>query len=115
MDKISHEKGRPTHRLSPFNISWLPGLPLLNKKVDTIYWCRQELARLNVEIEEDQKHPERFPLMSSAFIQFNRQIAAHMACQSVAHHIPRHMFPRTIEISPRDVMWDNMAMGWWQE
>ncbi|EQL03024.1 hypothetical protein OCS_01268 [Ophiocordyceps sinensis CO18] len=114
-EKYLKKKDRPTRRLSPFDISWLPGLPLFNKKVDTIYWCRQELARLNVEIEDDQTHPERFPLMSSAFIQFNHQIAAHMACQSVAHHIPRHMHPRISEISPRDVVWDNMALNWWQE
>ncbi|KAL3955788.1 hypothetical protein ACCO45_011351 [Purpureocillium lilacinum] len=109
------KKDRPTHRLPPFGVKWLPGLPLFNKKVDTIYWCREELARLNMEIEEDQKHPERFPLMPSAFVQFNHQVAAHMACQSVVHHLPRQMSPRMIEISPRDVLWDNMALNWWQE
>lgn len=114
-EKYLKKKDRPTHRLSPFGINWLPGLPLFNRKVDTIYWCRKELARLNVEIDDDQKHPERFPLMSSAFIQFNHQIAAHMVCQSAVHHIPRHMYPRINEISPRDVIWDNMALGWWQE
>ncbi|RDA96279.1 hypothetical protein CP533_1686 [Ophiocordyceps camponoti-saundersi (nom. inval.)] len=112
--KYIKSKDRPTHRLSPFGINWLPGLPLCNKKVDTIYWCRAELARLNLEIEEDQKHPDRFPLMRSAFIQFNHQVAAHMACQSVIHHIPRQMAPRMNEISPRDVIWENMALSWWQ-
>ncbi|RDA86989.1 hypothetical protein CP532_6718 [Ophiocordyceps camponoti-leonardi (nom. inval.)] len=112
--KYIKSKDRPTHRLSPFGINWLPGLPLCNEKVDTIYWCRKELARLNLEIEEDQKNPERFPLMRSAFIQFNHQVAAHMACQSVIHHIPRQMAPRMNEISPRDVIWENMALSWWQ-
>ena len=110
------EKDRPTHRLPRF--SWtpgfLPGLPGISKKVDTIYWCRGELARLNLEIEIDQKHPERFPLMNSAFIQFNHQVAAHMACQAVTHHVPKHMAPRTVEISPRDVLWDNMSIKWWE-
>ncbi|KAI1817822.1 DUF221-domain-containing protein [Poronia punctata] len=108
---------RPTHRLARFDWTpgWLPGLPLLNKKVDTIYWCRKELARLNNEIETDQANPERYPLMRSAFIQFNHQVAAHMACQSVIHHVPRHMAPRTVEISPNDVIWDNMAISWWSE
>lgn len=108
---------RPTHRVANFEWTpnWLPGLPLINKKVDTIYWARGELARLNMEIEEDQKHPERYPLMTSAFIQFNNQVAAHMACQSVTHHVPRHMAPRTIEISPSDVLWDNMAINFWSE
>jgi hypothetical protein len=109
------KKQRPSHRLPLFGVKWLFGLPLVTKKVDTIYWCREELARLNMEIEEDQKHPERFPLMNSAFIQFNHQVAAHMVCQSVVHHIPKQMAPRTIEISPSDVIWSNMAIPWWQE
>ncbi|KAL7789027.1 hypothetical protein V8C37DRAFT_386990 [Trichoderma ceciliae] len=113
--KYLKKKDRPTHRLPPWGVSWLPGFPLCNKKVDTIYWCRAELARLNMEIEEDQQHPERFPLMNSAFIQFNHQVAAHMACQSIMHHIPRQMAPRMNEISPRDVIWSNMALSWWQE
>jgi len=109
-------KDRPHHRLARFSWTpgWLPGLPFLNKKVDTIYWCRGELARLNLEIEEDQQHPERFPLMNSAFIQFNHQIAAHMAAQSVIHHVPKHMAPRTVEISPDDVLWNNMSIKWWE-
>lgn len=114
-EKYLKPKDRPTHRLPVFGVDWLPGLPLITKKVDTIYWCRKELARLNLEIEEDQKHPERFPPMPSAFIQFNHQVAAHMACQSVVHHLPRQMSPRMSEISPRDVIWGNMAINWWQE
>ncbi|KAH8680920.1 hypothetical protein BX600DRAFT_445343 [Xylariales sp. PMI_506] len=116
-EKWLKKSDRPTHRLANFDWTpgWLPGLPLLNKKADTIFWCREELARLNLEIEVDQKHPERYPLMRSAFIQFNHQVAAHMACQSVVHHVPRHMAPRTVEISPNDVVWDNMAISWWAE
>jgi hypothetical protein len=115
-EKFLKKKDRPTHRLARFSWTpgWLPGLPLLNRKVDTIFWCRGELARLNMEIELDQKNPERFPIMNSAFIQFNHQVAAHMACQSVTHHVPRHMAPRTVEISPKDVVWDNMSVKWWE-
>ncbi|GAW18866.1 hypothetical protein ANO14919_083480 [Xylariales sp. No.14919] len=108
---------RPTHRLANFEWTpgWFPGLPLVNKKVDTIFWCRKELARLNHEIETDQENPGRYPLMRSAFIQFNHQVAAHMACQCVIHHVPKHMAPRLVEISPNDVIWDNMAISWWSE
>ena len=109
------KKDRPTHNLPLFGKNWLFGIPFVTKKVDTIYWCREELARLNVEIEEDQDHPERFPLMNSAFIQFNHQVAAHMACQSAIHHVPKKMTPRICEISPKDVIWDNMALSWWSE
>ncbi|ROW05855.1 hypothetical protein VMCG_05298 [Cytospora schulzeri] len=111
------EKDRPHHRLPHFEFTpgWLPGLPFIHTKVDTIYWCRKELARLNLEIEEDQNHSERFPIMTSAFIQFHNQVAAHMACQSTIHHVPKQMAPRVVEISPDDVIWDNMAMSWWMQ
>ncbi|KAJ9643738.1 hypothetical protein H2204_001883 [Knufia peltigerae] len=108
------EKDRDTMRLPIFGWQWMPSLPLIGEKVDTIRYCRKEVARLNVEIEDDQAHPERFPLMNSAFIQFNHQVAAHMACQTVSHHIPKHMAPRMVEIDPNDVIWDNMSIPWWQ-
>ncbi|CAD0082176.1 unnamed protein product [Aureobasidium vineae] len=107
-------KDRDTLREPIFNLSWWPRLPLMGKKIDKIYYLRKELARLNVEIEEDQQNVERFPFMNSAFIQFNHQVAAHMACQSVSHHMPQHMTPRLVEISPTDVLWDNMSMKWWE-
>ncbi|CRK48790.1 hypothetical protein BN1723_008198 [Verticillium longisporum] len=90
---------RPRHRLPRWGFpTWLAWLTF-GKKVDTIYWCRTELARLNLEIREDQAHPERYPLMNSAFIQFNEQISAHMACQSLIHHLPKQMAPRVNEVS----------------
>ncbi|OJJ50572.1 hypothetical protein ASPZODRAFT_126459 [Penicilliopsis zonata CBS 506.65] len=112
--KYIKPKDRDTMRLPIFGWGWMPSLPLIGKKVDTIDHCRKELARLNLEIEIDQQHPERFPLMNSAFIQFNHQVAAHMACQTVSHHLPKQMAPRIVEISPDDVIWDNMSMKWWE-
>lgn len=107
-------KDRDTKRLPIFGWQWMFSLPLVGQKVDTINYCRQEVARLNLEIEQDQKDPERFPLMNSAFIQFNHQVAAHMACQAVSHHTPNQMAPRVVEISPDDVIWDNMSIRWWE-
>jgi hypothetical protein len=52
--------------------------------------------------------------MNSAFIQFNHQVAAHMACQSLSHHVPRQMNPRTVEVNPNHVLWDNLTMKWWE-
>ncbi|KAF2278743.1 DUF221-domain-containing protein [Westerdykella ornata] len=111
--KYIRPKDRETMRVPLIDKSWWPSLPLLGKKVDTIYYCRKELARLNLEIADDQAHPERFPLMNSAFIQFNHQVAAHMACQSLSHHIPRQMAPRTVEVNPNHVLWDNLSMAWY--
>ncbi|EME85399.1 uncharacterized protein MYCFIDRAFT_114224, partial [Pseudocercospora fijiensis CIRAD86] len=107
-------KDRETIRLPLFCPTWFPSIPLIGKKVDRIYHLRRELARLNLEIEEDQKDIEKFPYMNSAFIQFNHQVAAHMCCQSLSHHIPQHMAPRLVEISPEDVIWDNMSVKWWE-
>ncbi|KAK2762844.1 hypothetical protein FQN54_001019 [Arachnomyces sp. PD_36] len=112
--KFIRPKDRETMRLPIFGWSWMPSLPLLGKKVDKIDHCRKEVARLNLEIEVDQQQPEKFPLMNSAFVQFNHQVAAHMACQSVSHHIPKQMAPRLVEISPDDVIWDNMSIKWWE-
>ena len=107
-------KDRQSMRLPIFGWRWMISLPLVGQKVDTIDYCRKEVARLNVEIEQDQGNPERFPLMNSAFVQFNHQVAAHMACQAVSHHTPNQMAPRVVEISPDDVIWDNMSMRWWE-
>ena len=108
---------RPTMRLPIFGQQWLWWLRFVfvGKKVDTIDYCRKELARLNLEIEHDQKEPEKYPLMNSAFIQFNHQVAAHMACQVPSHHIPMQMAPRAVEISPDDVFWNNMSIRWWEK
>ncbi|KAF8456791.1 hypothetical protein BDZ91DRAFT_525406 [Kalaharituber pfeilii] len=110
--KYLTEKDRPTHNLPV--IPWLPGLPFIGQKVDTIHYCRKEIARLNVEIEQDQTEPEKYPLMNSAFIQFNNQVAAHMACQSLNHHIPEQMGPRYVEVNPNDIIWENMRIKWWE-
>ena len=112
--KYLKPKDRPTMRLPIFGWTWMISLPFIGKKVDTIYYCRKEVARLNLEIEQDQREPEKFPLMNSAFIQFNHQVAAHMACQSISHHMPNQMAPRLVEISPDDVLWDNMSVKWWE-
>ena len=108
------ENDRETARLPIFGLSWMPTLWFVGEKVDMIDYCRKEVARLNLEIELDQQHPEKFPLMNSAFIQFNNQAAAHMACQAVSHHIPKQLAPRMVEISPDDVIWDNMSIKWWE-
>ncbi|KAK9371161.1 hypothetical protein V1509DRAFT_613788 [Lipomyces kononenkoae] len=106
------EKDRPKHRVSKFQ--YFPALPGFAKKVDTIEWCREQLNKLNVEIEEMQQDETQYPFMNSCFIQFNNQIAAHMACQSLSSESPQHMVPRIIEINPNDVIWSNMRIKWWE-
>jgi hypothetical protein len=72
-----------------------------------------------------------YPPMNSAFVTFDRQIAAHLAVQVLAHHEPYRMSwvffflvsysmdtnlffylgNRYIEVAPEDVIWANLGMN----
>jgi hypothetical protein len=109
-------KHRKHMRLPKAGYNGVAKIPLLGRffrgKVDTIYFCRRELARLNKEIEEEAKSPDVFPYNLSAFIQFNTQKAAHLACQSVADTSPSRMRKRLVEISPGDINWPSLSISW---
>jgi hypothetical protein len=117
-EKLVPKKKRPTHRLG--------FLPFTGQKVDTIDWCRDEIIRLNKEVEERQRvcteemaldkvirgeHDEQYPRMNSAFVQFNNQIAAHLAAQALAHHEPYRMGDKFTDIAPEDIIWSNLNMN----
>ncbi|KAF7790505.1 hypothetical protein EIP86_001460 [Pleurotus ostreatoroseus] len=136
-DELVPKKKRPTHRLPPF--SWLPfSLPLIGKKVDSIEWARQEIVETSAELKEcrhalavdvahssnlppaETNHPDglkpnagsqTYPPLNSAFILFNKQIAAHLATQALAHHAPYRMADRHLAVDPEDVIWGNLNMN----
>ncbi|KAK9766773.1 phosphate metabolism protein 7 [Basidiobolus ranarum] len=93
---------RPTHRQS-----WIP---FRGPKIDSIDYYKQELARLNAQILEQQKDPSKFPRKASAFITFRSQISAHLAVQSLAHNKPLVMEGRYLEVNPKEVIWENLNM-----
>ncbi|KAG9313522.1 hypothetical protein JVU11DRAFT_5849 [Chiua virens] len=103
---------RPTHRLP---VSFMPfSLPFIGQEVDTIDWCRNEIATTTALLRKSNEadHPtQSYPPLNSAFITFNQQIAAHMAYGSLAHHAPYHMADRYLEVSPEDVLWGNLGMN----
>lgn len=111
-------KKRPLSRIPRNNHTILFKIPLLGRlfssHIDTIYFCRRELARLNVEIEQETELSESYPYVHSAFLQFNTQKAAHLACQGLAHPFPKAMTRRTLELSPGDINWSNLGIPWWQ-
>ena len=121
-DKLVPQAQRPTHRLPPF--SWLPfGLPFMGEKVDTINWCRDEIAKLTAELEEGRAklrsdidmpgtgNDETYPPLNSAFVLFNQQIAAHLAAQSLTHNEPYRMSAKFTEVAPEDVIWSNLGLN----
>ena len=83
------------------------------KVVPKIAWLRAEIARLTVQIEKfllKLDDEERFKKQNSAFIQFDRQMAAHMACSLVTHNKAGRMSPRFLEVAPHEIIWPNMGV-----
>ena len=109
-------KQRKTMSIAKEGYAGAAKIPLIGRlftnRVDTIYYCRRELARLNKEIEKDSKTPGAYPHNLTVFVQFNTQKAAHLACQSVADTSPRHMGRRLVEISPGDINWSSLNLSW---
>lgn len=103
---LSH-KDRPTHR-TKF---------LIGKKVDTIDWCRTELARTIPEVQAAQdahRSKEGSKSDGAAFIEFHSQSAAQSAVQVLQHHLPLHMSPRYIGMRPQEVVWSSLNLSWKQ-
>ncbi|KPI36572.1 uncharacterized protein AB675_4329 [Cyphellophora attinorum] len=100
---------RATMRIPRPEYAWACKVPLVGRfaslKVDTIYFCRRELTRLNREIETEIEEADNCSQNGSAFIQFHTQKAAHLACQAVAHTLPGRMAERAVEMSPADINW----------
>lgn len=107
LEKYAPPKKRPRHRLG--------FMGLFGKKVDTIQWCKDEISRLNKSIEEKRAalaHADKMPKpLGSAFIQCNLQMGAHVLAQCVSYHKPLMMAEKFIEVSPKDVIWDNIDDG----
>ena len=81
------------------------------KKVPKISWLRAEIARLSSEIDEllpKLDDETLFKKQNSAFIQFDRQMSAHMACSLVSHNKAGLMSPRFLEVAPHEILWPNM-------
>lgn len=93
---------RPKHRDSA-----IP-LPCFGRKVDSIEFYHNQIKELNHSIGEKQHDAANFKQVNSAFIEFNQQVAAHMAAQSLMHKESMQMAPRYIQIAPSDIIWENM-------
>lgn len=107
---------RPKMRIRNPKHPWGWHIPVFTRlfsiSVDTIYYSRRELARLNKEVEAEGLELDSYKKNGSAFIQFNTQKAAHLACQAVADVNPRHMTSRSVEISPADINWPSLSLTW---
>ncbi|KAG0270416.1 hypothetical protein DFQ27_007568 [Actinomortierella ambigua] len=87
-------------------------VPMQGAKVDLIDHYTERISTLNRKIYDLQMTDDPGAL-SSAFIQFHTQFGAHSAVQTVVHPRPFTMAPMFVEISPLDVVWDNMNLNIW--
>lgn len=110
--KYLRQKDRQSMRLPPF--TWLPPLPFLGRQVDTIYHCRSEIARYNIEIAQSQQHPAKFPFLNSAFIRFNRRLSISLAETAIRARI-RPSWTLKQGTDAGDMIWSNVSMSWWQQ
>ncbi|CAF1438391.1 unnamed protein product [Adineta steineri] len=106
------KKKHPTMRIG--------SIPILSslccgKKVDAITYCKKTISKLNTEIERAKLNLNKYKPINSAFIQFNTQIAAHMAVQSVAASIPLAMTPRYIDVKPLNIVWSNLKLTYYEQ
>jgi hypothetical protein len=82
---------------------WIPSFLGLGKRVDTIEHCQQELARLNISIDDDQERATTFPSLSSALVQFRTEQATVIAGHAIGL--------RTHAIDAlQEVIWENIAI-----
>lgn len=122
VDQLVPRGKRPTFRQkpkwAPFGLGWLG----IGTKIDKIEWARQEIATCTEALERGREQlrndvissgaeQDYYPPLSSAFVHFNKQIAAHMAFQCLAHNRPYRMAERYIEQAPENVIWKNLSLN----
>ena len=99
--------------------SWRPvHRPIANygRRVDTIKWTRNRLKQLAPKISKlrrQQKKGEARPI-PAAFIEFDSQVNAQSAYQTLAHHRANHMFPDIVGLRPQEIVWPSLRMYWWE-
>lgn len=94
---------RPRHRPGTFK-----------RKVDTIDYCRDQLAKLDMEVSELQHHYNKFHRKNALFVEFDDQYTAQLAYQAVTNHLPMRMLPVFSGLEPGDVLWSNLRIFWWE-
>ncbi|KAK5174473.1 uncharacterized protein LTR77_001553 [Saxophila tyrrhenica] len=88
---------------------WLRSTDIVPK----IAYLRAEIAHVTPLIENMLQNLDKealFKRQNSAFIQFDRQMSANMACALVAHHKPGCMAPRFLHVAPHEIIWPNMGL-----
>lgn len=108
-DIADYIKKPPTHRLGLFNGK----LPLFGRKVESIPYLKDEIKKINEEVEKLQTDYNNNEKSAAAFIVFETQYDAEVAVQMLTFHRPLQMSPRTVGVHPDEVVWSNLDLRWY--
>ncbi|EPY49670.1 DUF221 family protein [Schizosaccharomyces cryophilus OY26] len=104
LELTSYVKKRPTHRLTF----------LIGKKVDSIDYCRDEIAKLNEQIDELQTKVEEQKKVGSVILEFPSQAQLQMAYQAFLYssQFRRWRMGRVLlNVNPDEIIWSNLTMS----
>lgn len=91
---------RPTHRLGR--------IPFHGQRVDTITWCKEEIARLTEQIDRTRKSLNKDKSHGAAFVQCNLQLGANILAQVIVSDEPLRMYDKWTDVAPDDIVWRNI-------
>ncbi|KAJ2492189.1 phosphate metabolism protein 7 [Coemansia sp. RSA 2050] len=86
-------------------------IPLKGPKLDAFEFYSTQIASRNQTICEMSGDKEQYKRQSSAFVLFRKQLAAHMAAQTVLDYKPFSMNSVSLDINPDDIIWSNLNMN----
>lgn len=102
------EKKRPHHAKNFWNKI------IFRKTIDTIDELKEEIPKINEEIKELQDDHINGEPFNSVFVEFESQYQAQIASQVTTFHAPLFMTPAYIGLEPKNVVWFNLRMFWWE-
>lgn len=98
---------RPVHR------------PIANygRRVDTIKWTRSRLKELAPKIAKLRALHRKGKMapIPAVFIEFQTQVDAQSAYQTLAHHRANHMVPDIVGVRPQEIIWSSLRFTWWEK
>jgi calcium permeable stress-gated cation channel len=92
----------------------MPSFPFIGAKVDAIHHYRSEIVRYTSDIERDQRCPERFPSLNSAFVHFNHRLSIPLAVLTLKTRSPPSWTVKR-GTAHDDIIWPNLAISWWEQ
>jgi len=123
MEKPSSDNVLPDRIRTESRRSWKSPIPSRLVIHDVKDQCLQELAKLNEDVRTDQhklmelyytgEPSTEFPKVRSAFVRFNAQSSAWMACQTNLCPRPLQLLARHVGVAFEDIRWDCLSFRWW--